>query len=109
MTTPIAVITTVASREDARRIAEALVARRLGACAQISEIDSFFVWDGALRDTKEFRLLLKTTADRYDAVEQAILALHPYDLPAVHAIAFDRVHAPYGAWIADSSSEGPAS
>ena len=102
--TPIAVVTTVATREEARKIAEALVARRLAACAQIAEIESLFVWDGALQDAREFRLLLKTTADRYDAVEQAILAQHPYELPAVHAVAIDRIHAPYAAWIVDNST-----
>ena len=36
---PIAVVTTVASREDARRLAHTLVERKLAACAQISEIE----------------------------------------------------------------------
>jgi periplasmic divalent cation tolerance protein len=106
--TPIAVVTTVATRDEARRIAESLVVQRLAACAQISQIESFFVWDGAVRDTNEFRIVLKTTAERYDAVEQAIRVLHPYELPAIHAIAFDRAHAPYAAWITDNSSEGGA-
>jgi len=107
MTTPIAVVTTVATREDARKLAESLVSRRLAACAQISEIDSCFHWQGGLRHEREFRLVLKTTAERYDAVEQAIVELHPYDLPAIHSVALDRVHAPYAAWIADNVSAAP--
>lgn len=102
--TPIAVVTTVATREEARAIAESLVSRRLAACAQLAPIESLFFWDGALQDAAEVRLLLKTTADRYDAVEQAIRELHPYELPAIHAVALDRVHAAYAAWIVDNSS-----
>lgn len=102
--TPIAVYTTLPTRDEARRVAEALVARRLVACAQISEIESLYVWGGALQDETEFRLLLKTTAERYAAVERAILDLHPYELPAVHAVALEQVHAPYAQWVADNST-----
>ena len=95
----IAVITTVASRDDARRIAKALVERRLVACAQISEIESLYHWDGALQDDREFRLLLKTVDTQYDAVEQAIRALHPYELPAIYALPIDRIDASYAQWV----------
>jgi len=99
----IAVITTVASREDARRIAQALVERRLVACAQISAIESLYHWDGALQDDSEFRLLLKTVDTQYDAVERAIRELHPYELPAIYALPIDRIHAPYAAWVRHGS------
>ena len=104
----IAVITTVGSRDDARRIAKALVERRLVACAQISAIESFYHWDGALQDDPEFRLLLKTVDVQYDAVERAIRELHPYDLPAIYALRIDRIDAPYAAWVRDGSDGGSA-
>ncbi len=103
----IAVITTVGSRDDARRIAQALVERRLVACAQISAIESLYHWDGALQDDAEFRLLLKTVDTQYDAVERAIRELHPYDLPAIYALPIDRIHAPYAAWVRDGCSGRP--
>jgi periplasmic divalent cation tolerance protein len=96
---PIAVVTTVASREQAQRIARALVERRLAACAQISEIESFYRWDGALQQEPEFRVLLKTVEERYAEVEVAIRELHPYQLPAIHAFAFEQVFEPYAQWI----------
>lgn len=95
----IAVVTTVGSREDARRIARELVERRLAACAQISEIESFYRWDGALQQEPEFRVLLKTTDACYAAVEAAVRALHPYTLPAIHAVRFAHVDAAYAGWI----------
>ncbi len=102
--TPIAVVTIVATREDADRLAESVVGGRLAACAQIEPVESCYFWDGALRRATELRVLFKTTAERYDTVERAILAQHPYELPAVHAVAIDRIHAPYAAWIADNST-----
>ncbi|MFZ5542629.1 MAG: divalent-cation tolerance protein CutA [Pseudomonadota bacterium] len=97
--TPIAVVTTVATREQARAMARALVERRLAACAQISEIESFYTWEGTVQHEPECRVLLKTTRERYAALEAAIRGLHPYELPAIHAFAMDQAYGPYAAWI----------
>lgn len=97
--TLIAVYTTVANQEQARQLARALVERKLVACAQISEIESFYPWQGELQHDCEFRLLLKTTEARYPALEAAIRELHPYDLPAICALAFNQVSAPYADWV----------
>ena len=100
---PIAVVTTLASREEARRLALALVERKLAACAQISAIESIYPWKGAIQEEPEFRLLLKTTQGRYAEIEATIRDLHPYDLPAIHAFAFEHVDAAYAAWIAETA------
>jgi periplasmic divalent cation tolerance protein len=104
----IAVVTTVGTRADAERLARTLVERRLAACAQVEAIDSFYVWDGALQHDPEFRVLFKTTRERYDDVETAIRELHPYELPAIHALAFEHAHGPYVAWIEGHCGGDPA-
>jgi periplasmic divalent cation tolerance protein len=101
---PIAVITTVGSREAAQAMARALVARKLAACAQIDAIESFYTWDGALQNEPEFRITFKTTDAQYAALEAAIRELHSYALPAIHAVALSPVYAPYAQWIRDNSS-----
>ena len=101
------VVTTVDSREEADRLARALVEQRLAACAQISAIDSCYVWEGAVRQEPEFRVLFKVATSAYDAAEEAILALHSYDLPAIHAIPIERAHAPYADWVVANSSPAP--
>jgi periplasmic divalent cation tolerance protein len=105
--TLVAVVTTLDSRDDARRIAAALVQRRLVACAQISEIESFYTWEGAVQHEAEFRLLLKTTAAQRAAVQAALLEMHPYDLPAIHTLELHHVHAPYAAWVEEQSAGPP--
>jgi periplasmic divalent cation tolerance protein len=97
--TYLAVFTTVGSLPDAQSMARSLVQRQLVACAQISEIQSFYSWNGSLHDETEYRLLLKTTRDAYPALEAAIQELHTYELPAIHATVLDEVYAPYAAWI----------
>ena len=85
----------------------ALVERRLAACAQITPIESFYIWSDALSHDHEFRLLFKTTEARYAALEAAIRESHPYELPAIHAERLQRVHAPYAEWIERMTREAP--
>jgi len=100
---PIAVVTTVANREDAHRLARTLVERKLAACAQISEIESIYHWQGEVQQEPELRILFKTTDERYTLVESTIRELHPYELPAIHAFAFEHVYAAYAEWIAENA------
>jgi periplasmic divalent cation tolerance protein len=101
---PIAVVTTVGSLAEAQAIARALVERRLAACAQISGIESYYTWRGAVQNEQEFRILFKTTSERYAAVEAAIRELHSYELPAIYGVAAEHCYAPYAVWIAESTA-----
>lgn len=93
------VVTTVGDMDTARAMARSLVERRLCACAQLSAIESYYHWDGAVQHDPEVRLLCKTTAVLWPALREAILAMHPYDLPTVHAHAVAHAHAAYGDWV----------
>ena len=95
----LAVHTTVASLDAARRMARALVERKLAACAQIGEIESLYAWQGALANERELRILFKTTEARVAELEAAIRELHEYELPAIHAVALEHVDPAYGRWI----------
>lgn len=99
----IAVITTTAMIEEARAIAEAVVRRGLAACTQISSMESFYVWEGELQQEPEYRVILKTTEEMYQAVEKAIRELHSYELPAIYAVPLTKVFEPYGDWIKTNS------
>lgn len=102
------VLTTVASRDEARRMAHALVQRRLVACAQISEIESVYGWQGAVAQEPELRLLLKTEASRYPALQAAIRELHSYELPAVVAVPVSAALPAFADWVAQSVTQAVA-
>ena len=104
MTDTIAIFTTTATEDDARRIAGALVERRLAACVQVSAIESFYAWEGEVRQEPEFRLMAKTTRGRYADVEAAIQEQHSYDLPAIYALPMSHVFEPYADWVAANSA-----
>lgn len=102
----LAVYTTVARRDDARRIATAAVERGLAACVQIEAIESVYRWQGALQRDREFRLMFKTTQARYPALEAALREMHPYTLPAIHAVAVVQADARYASWVVDAAMAG---
>jgi len=77
---------------------------KLVACAQISAIESFYVWEGAIRQEPEWRILFKTTAGRYADVEAAIRERHPYELPAIYGVAVTGIGGSYADWVAEASS-----
>ncbi|MGE5452236.1 MAG: divalent-cation tolerance protein CutA [Acidobacteriota bacterium] len=99
----LAVYTTVGSAAEAQVLARALVERRLAACAQITAIESVYRWEGEVQQSPEWRILFKTTAHQYPALEAAIRELHTYDLPAIYALAFERAEAGFASWVEASS------
>ncbi|MDR2155671.1 MAG: divalent-cation tolerance protein CutA [Burkholderiaceae bacterium] len=97
------VLTTVATRAEAERLARAMLERRLAACAQISAIDSVYRWQGALQAEGEFRLLFKTTATRCPALQAALRAGHPYELPAIVSLPCSDALPEFAAWVEDET------
>ena len=107
MTQILLVLTSVATHADAERLARAMVEQRLAACAQISAIDSVYRWQGALQREAEFRLLLKTTVARYPALQAALRAQHPYELPAIVALPCADALPEFADWVAGEVAAGP--
>lgn len=96
------VLTTVGSEDDAVRLAQALVERRLVACVNVLPgVRSIYRWQGAVQDDRELLLLAKTTAARLSEVSDALAELHPYDVPEVVALEAEMVAPSYAAWLRD--------
>ena len=86
---------------SAERIAQTLVEERLAACVnRIGGVVSTYRWQGRVCRDDEFLLLIKTTSERFDAVRERIVALHPHELPEVIAVDIARGLPPYLDWIA---------
>ena len=47
---PITVFTTADNLEEARKLAKKVVGKKLAACAQISEIESFYTWENDVQN-----------------------------------------------------------
>jgi periplasmic divalent cation tolerance protein len=81
----LAVLTTVANRDDARRLARQMVRAGLAACAQLEPIESIYVWKGELVEEPEIRITFKTTRQHRQALMELLREVHPYEIPAIMA------------------------
>jgi len=99
-------LTTVADDAAARALARTLVEERLSACVQRVPISSTYAWKGAVEESDEVLLLIKSTHDLLEALRDRVLALHGYDVPEFVVIDADHAAARYLEWA--RSACGPA-
>lgn len=97
------VLTTAGSNEEARKIARALVERRLAACVNIvPQIESVYRWEGKIDEAREWLLVIKTTAAAFDRVRNAIRELHSYEVPECICVSIEDGSPDYLKWIGES-------
>ena len=99
----IQVTTTCDKREDAERIAHALVEKKLAACVQvIGPITSIYRWQGKVEQAEEWICFIKSTRAIYPDLERAITAIHPYDTPEIIAVPIAAGSGKYLQWLSEN-------
>jgi periplasmic divalent cation tolerance protein len=97
------VLVTSANREEAERIAHALVEERLAACVNmVSGVRSIYRWQDAVETAEEVLLLIKTRQEAVDSLRRRVLELHSYDVPEFLVLAVEQESEAYLAWIVSS-------
>ncbi len=100
--TPLLVLTTLSSPEDARRFVRALVDERVVACGTIVPgASSIYRWRDEVQETPEVVVLLKTMASRWAALRDAVLGHHPYEVPELIALPVSAGLDAYVAWVGE--------
>jgi periplasmic divalent cation tolerance protein len=101
------VLTTTGSKDEAMKIAHALVDRRLAACVNvIPKIESVYRFQDNVESSDEWLLLIKTIESEFEAVRDAIKELHTYELPECIAIKVSDGSKECLDWIAESVKKG---
>ena len=99
------ILTTAGSQDEAESLAAMLVREQLAACVQITAITSTYTWQGVLHREPEWLMLIKTRADLYGQVEDALHAHHSYDTPEIVQVPITQGLASYFMWI-DENTKG---
>ncbi|RSM41252.1 divalent-cation tolerance protein CutA [Amycolatopsis balhimycina DSM 5908] len=101
------VTSTTDSESAARELAVKVIEARLGACAQIvGPVTSVYRWEGAVQTGREWRVEIKTTADRVPALTESLRQLHGYDLPEIIATPIEGGSGEYLAWVTTETRNG---
>jgi periplasmic divalent cation tolerance protein len=96
---------TTGGLEEAKKIASALVERKLAACVNIiPEVLSYYRWQGKVESSAEVKLVIKTSADLTDAVIKAVKELHSYEVCEVTFVPISGGNPDYLKWIRDSTA-----
>jgi len=100
--------TTVATPEDASRLAGGAVEAGLAACAQVEgPVTSHYRWEGRPESAHEYRLLFKCLPEQAAALEAWVLARHPYDTPEWVVVRAGHVSGKYLSWARGASTPAP--
>ena len=102
------VLITAPDDQVATGLARSLVEARLAACVNIvPAIRSIYRWQGEVCDDAETLLIVKTTADRLDALTTHVQSHHPYDVPEVIALPIDHGSSSYLSWLSEQVADPP--
>ncbi len=97
--TPRLVFVTAASVEEARKIAQAILEKHLAACVNIiPSVESHYWWEGKLEQAAEVQMLIKSSAEQFEALTEVVRQNHSYRCPEIVAIAPGEMSPDYRAW-----------
>ncbi|WP_420474779.1 divalent-cation tolerance protein CutA [Noviherbaspirillum sp. ST9] len=100
------VLTNVPDEVTAHTIARGVVADRLAACVNVlPAVRSVYQWEGKIEEAVEVTLLIKSTQDRYAALEAAIRKAHPYDVPEIIAMPVSAGLPAYLNWVVSETKK----
>jgi len=102
------VLVTCPSVALARKIARAVVGKRLAACVNIilSPVESLYTWKGKVERAREYLLVMKTTAKHLVELEEEVKRLHSYDVPEFIALPITEGSKKYLSWLGESVAKG---
>jgi periplasmic divalent cation tolerance protein len=98
---PIIVFST-APPDIAEVIAGHLVTAGLVACVNISEVWSYYIWEGEKCKDLEHMMVIKTLQSKLDLVVERIRQLHTYEIPEIIAIPVVGGYGKYLEWVSNT-------
>jgi len=106
MTRIVDVFTAAPSQESAQTIVESAVSAGLAAGGQVAgPVASFFWHAGEFGRGEEWKVSLRTTAERYPDLEAHLIANHPWSNPEIVGTTLTHASAAYVEWVQRSTAQ----
>lgn len=84
-------------------MATELVESGLAACVNLAPgVTSIYRWEGRTDESTECLMIIKSTARAFDALQEVIVELHPYELPEIIAVPVVDGLPAYLDWVTES-------
>jgi periplasmic divalent cation tolerance protein len=100
--------TTVATSQDAARLAHGAVEAGLAACVQVEgPVTSYYRWEGKIESAPEYRLLFKLLPEHGAALEEWVRMRHPYETPEWVVVRAEHVSGKYLSWARGACTSAP--
>lgn len=98
------VMVTCGKPAEAKRIARAVVSKRLAACVNFVQrpMESIYTWKGKVERAREYLLILKTTKALLGDLEREVKRLHSYEVPEFIALPISEGSSKYLSWLNES-------
>lgn len=102
--TPILLYMTASPRE-VDDLCSKLLERKLIACANIMPAHkAMYRWEGRVQSENECAVIMKSVAEKFKEIEEAVKELHSYDVPCLVQVEIKDGHEPFLQWIGEETS-----
>lgn len=98
-------VLTCGSWQEAQKITDALLEKRLVACVEQMEIRSKNWWKGKIEDTQEIKLIMQSIAEKFDEIEAEVKLHHSYDTFVLQMLPIAKLNEGATAWLAEQVQE----
>ena len=89
-------------KEDAEKVANYLIDKRLAACVEIYPVKNFYVWKGEKVAADEISGIIKTDDGCFEKVKKAIEKILPYEIPQIIELKTSQANESYLKWLKES-------
>ena len=96
---PMLLVLTCADRQEAQKITDTLLEKRLVVCVKFQAITSHFIWQGAQESADEILLLMETFERNYDAIYAQVKQLHSYQTFVLLGMPITRISDDVRGWM----------
>ncbi len=103
-TVVILILVSFENKEDAEKVANALVNKKLAACVSLFPTTNFYYWKGKKVKSSEIESIIKTKDDKFDAVKSEIEKLVSYEIPQIISVKVDKASQSYIKWLEEGTN-----